>query len=146
MKLIRTLEVSEAEFYDYVEQDLIANMEQWMDQKISAKDIKKGLIYRKQDEKSNAQTVITVAGYERGNYYALHLQTMVDCIELTYHTEVVAKGLKVTFEQSIHSFEKQKHRKLMRMFNEGVYLGRMSDTLYDMQTKIIKLREQQEQS
>lgn len=146
MKLIRTLQVSEQEFYDYFEQDLITNMDRWMHQKISAKDIKKGMSYRKQDEKSNAQTVVTVIGYERGSYYSLRLQTMVDSIELTYHTEPDEKGIKIIFEQHIESFETKKQKKLMRMFSEGVYFGRMSDTLYDMQAKIIKLREQQEQS
>lgn len=146
MKLIRILEVSEQEFYDYFEQDLITNMEQWMHQKISAKDIRKGLSYCKQDEKSNAQTVVTVMGYERGSYYSLRIQTMVDSIELTYHTKPDEKGIRIIFEQYIESFEKMKHKKLMRMFSEGVYFGRMSDTLYDMQAKIIKLREQQEQS
>lgn len=140
MKLIRTLAVSEQEFYDYLEQDLISSIEAQKNQTISAKEIKKGLSFRKHDEKSNAPTKITILGYERGRFYSLRLHTMVDTIELHYHTEQTDKGLKVTFEQFIDSFERRKHKKLMRMFSEGVYFGRMSDTLYDMQNKIIKQR------
>ncbi|MDD8055156.1 MAG: hypothetical protein PHV15_04660, partial [Thomasclavelia ramosa] len=55
---------------------------------------------------------------------------------IEYSTREVDKGLEVEFDQIIESFEKKKTNFLMREFSKAVYLGRMTDTLYDMQTKI----------
>lgn len=136
MKLMRTLEVSEQAFYDYLEQDLIKQVEAMNHQTLSALDIKEGLSYRIIDEKTNAQTEITILDYQRGHLYQTRVSNEVDTIDLRYETRPNKKGIEVTFEQHIESYETQKHWKAAKMFHELIYLGRMSDTLFDMQTKI----------
>lgn len=143
MKLIRTLSVSEAEFYDYFEQDWIANMKTWANREIDAKEITEGLCYCKRHEKAKIETEVRLLSYDRGVGYCLRIYSMSDGMILSYHTTPTKKGIEVTFEQSIESYDAKKHTGLMRIFSEGVYLGRMSDALYDMQKKIIEYRNRQ---
>lgn len=141
MKITRTLQVSEQEFYDYLENDVIANVADCAQRTINVKDIKKGLRYTKQGDTIYNRVDITVLDYERGKIYKFQVTSMADTITLSYETSEVEKGLQIIFHQHIESFEHKKQRKLMRMFSEGVYYGRMSDTLYDIQKKIFNIRE-----
>lgn len=141
MKITRTLQITEQEFYDYLENDVIANVADCTQRTIKVKDVKKGLRYTKQGDDVYNRVDITVLDYERGKFYKSKIKSMADTITLSYETSVVEKGLQIIFHQHIESFEKKKQRKLMRMFSEGVYYGRMSDTLYDIQKKIVNIRD-----
>lgn len=140
MKLIRTLEVSEDEFYDYLESDLVANIQQCEGKDVSVRDIKKGLKYSIHDKKANVRTDVTILEYKRGDYYKARVKSPADTITISYKTEPDEKGLKVIFHQLIDSFENSRQNKVMRLFSEGVYFGRMSDALQNIQKKIIERR------
>lgn len=140
MKLIRTLEVSEDEFYDYLESDLVANIQQCEGKDVSVRDIKKGLKYSIHDKKANVRTDVTILEYKRGDYYKARVKSPADTITISYKTEPDEKGLKVVFNQLIDSFENSRQNKVMRLFSEGVYFGRMSDALQNIQKKIIERR------
>ncbi|WP_418219558.1 DUF3284 domain-containing protein [Clostridium isatidis] len=79
--------------------------------------------------------------YKRGSLYKAEIKSIYDTIRISYETKEVDNKLKIIFNQHIESFESKKHNKFMKFFSEGVYLGRMTDTLYDIQNKIIKERE-----
>ncbi|WP_183277904.1 DUF3284 domain-containing protein [Clostridium fungisolvens] len=141
MKLTRILKINEKDFYDFLEKDLLSNINQCMSKELSAKDIKKGLKYSKYDNDAHTRIDITILDYKRGEFYKSQIKSLLDTITISYETEVVDEGLKVIFNQHIESFEKEKHNKLMRMFSEAVYYGRMTDTLYDIQKKILNSKE-----
>jgi hypothetical protein len=141
MKLTRILKVTEKEFYDFLEKDLLSNIYQCTSQELSVKDIKKGLKYSKNDNNAHTRIDISILDYKRDTFYKSEIKSIVDTITISYETEVVAEGLKVIFNQYIDSFENSKQNKFMRMFSEAVYYGRMTDTLYDIQNKIIRSRE-----
>lgn len=141
MKLTRTIKVSEDEFYDHLEQELIDAIQATTQKVISAKDIKKGLSYKKFEDNSHAQVDVQVLDYQRGSLYKVSVKSLTDTITISYETTVEKDGLKLVFHQNIDSFERKKHNRLMKIFSEGVYFGRMSDTIYDIQKKIIKKRE-----
>ena len=65
---------------------------------------------------------------------------MADTITISFETELVDDGLKIVFNQHLEDFENKKQNKVLRMFSEAVYYGRMTDTLYDLQKKIIDNR------
>lgn len=141
MKLTRILKITEKEFYDHLENDLLSNIGQCSDKKLSAKDIKKGLKYEKYAEDALTSIVTSILDYKRGSFYKSETKSIVDTITISLETEIVDDGLKVIFNQYIESFEKKKHNKFMRLFSEAVYYGRMTDTLYDIQKKIINKRD-----
>jgi hypothetical protein len=141
MKLTRILKITETDFYDFLENDLLSNIYQCMSKELSAEDIKKGLKYSKYDYDAQTRIDISILEYKRGEFYKSEIKSFLDTITISYETEVVDDGLKVTFNQHIESFEKEKHNKLMRMFSEAVYYGRMTDTLYDIQKKIANIKE-----
>lgn len=140
MKLTRTLSISEDEFYDHLENELLATIQECSLKELSAKDIKKGLKYSKNEGNANARIDVTILEYERGTIFKSITKTLTDTIVMSFETEIEEKGLKVLFLQDIESFNK-KRRGAMRVFSEGVYLGRMSETIYGIQSKIEKQRE-----
>ena len=101
MKLIRTLEVSEDEFYDYLESDLVANIQQCEGKDVSVRDIKKGLKYSIHDKKANVRTDVTILEYKRGDYYKARVKSPADTITISYKTEPDEKGLKVEIDGNI---------------------------------------------
>ncbi|GFZ30176.1 hypothetical protein CSC2_07020 [Clostridium zeae] len=141
MKLTRILKITEKDFYDFLENDLLSNINQCNGKELSVEDIKKGLKYSKYDNNAHTRIDISILEYKRGELYKSKIKTFMDTITISYETEVVEEGLKIIFNQHIESFEKEKHNKLMRMFSEGVYFGRMTDTLYDIQKKILSSKQ-----
>lgn len=140
MKITRTLKISENEFYDYLEQELLSMIDQCSSNEKSASKIQKGLKYTKNEESTHARIEITILDYQRGSFYKARVKSLTDNVELSYETAVEKDGLKVIFLQEIESFNKKKRKNLFKSFSEGVYLGRMCDTLFDMEKKIIKHR------
>lgn len=140
MKLTRILKVTEKEFYDFLEDSLLSDIYQWTSKELSVDNIKKGLKYSKHDQDTFTRIDISISDYKRGTSYKSEIKSMSDTITISYETEAVADGLKIVFIQTFESFEKGKHNKLMKMFSEAVYYGRMSDNLFDIQNKIIKKR------
>lgn len=140
MKLTRILKITEKEFYDFLENDLLSNIYQCTGEELSANDIKKGLKYAKQDKDALTRTDISILDYKRGAVYRSEVKSIADTITISFETEVVKDGLKIVFNQCIKSFDEKKHNKLMKMFSEAVYYGRMTDTLYGIEEKISKSR------
>ena len=134
MKMIRTLDVTQDEFYNYLESEI---REQYSKAKntLYNGDIKEGMTYSTAAAEHQPMTV-TINCYIRNKRYKATIESHVDTITIDYQTEESDKGLNIIFIQEIDSFNKQKHNKLMRWFSEGVYYGRMSDTLFDIQKKI----------
>jgi hypothetical protein len=141
MKLTRVLKITEKEFYDFLEKDLLSNIYQCTNNKLSVKDIKKGLRYTKNAEDTLTRVEISILDYKRDEFYKSQVKSFADTIIISFETEVVDEGLKIIFNQYIESFEVGKHNKLMKLFSEAVYYGRMTDKLYDIQKNIIKNRE-----
>ncbi|MGG7059023.1 DUF3284 domain-containing protein [Clostridium tertium] len=140
MKLTRILKITEKEFYDFLETDLLSNIRQCTGKELSVKDIKKGLKYSKHEEDALTRIDVSILDYERGSIYKSITKSLADTITISFETEVVDDGLKIIFNQHLENFESKKQNKVLRMFSEAVYYGRMTDTLYDLQKKIIDNR------
>lgn len=134
MKIKRTLQISENEFYDYLEGELIRECQ------LTKTKIEKGLNYKKTDPKTQLEISVFVINYIRGTLYEVKISSSYETYFLKYTTQENENGLEIQFEQHIESFEIKKQNRLMRLFSEGFYLGRMSDTLFDIQKKIHEKR------
>lgn len=140
MKLTRILKITEKEFYDFLETDLLSNIRQCTGKELSVKDIKKGLKYSKHEEDAITRIDVSILDYKRGSIYKSITKSLADTITISFETELVDYGLKIIFNQHLEDFENKKQNKVLRMFSEAVYYGRMTDTLYDIQKKIINNR------
>lgn len=141
MKLTRAIKASDQEFYDYLEQELIKAIQTNTQREISAKDIKKGLSYRKYEDNAHAQVQVNILDYQRGSYYKAEVKSLSDTVTITYETSVEKDELIIKFTQSIESYESRKHNRVMKVFSEAIFLGRMANTIYNIQKEIIKQRE-----
>lgn len=141
MKITRILKVSETEFYDHLELELLSDIHQCTHKTYEKKDIRKGLKYSKYTQDVHAQVTITISEYKRGSLYQSRVQTLSDSITITYQTSHVPEGLQVVLEEHIQSYESQPHSFLARAFYELIYLRRMNETLYDLEHTITCQRE-----
>lgn len=139
MKLIRTFEITEDEFYDYLEKNLCEDIHKTTNKKVSPKQIKKGFTY----EKKELRTKIIINDYVRGSIYSTTARSLTDYVTVTYTTKQTEEGLEIIFEQFMSGYDDVKDQKnfLSRTWHDWVTFGRMSQTLYGIQDEIIALRE-----
>ncbi|MDD3027834.1 MAG: DUF3284 domain-containing protein [Erysipelotrichaceae bacterium] len=141
MKLIRTFAFTSDEFYDFLESDLLANAAKCTSRPLCVNDIKKGFKYSKHDSNAHTRIDVTILDYQRHLHYKSKIKSIGDTITIEYETRNCEQGLEITFNQHFESFESTSHNKFMELFSQAVYLGRMTDTLYDIERKIVKRRE-----
>ena len=139
MKLIRTFQITNDEFYDYLEEQLLADISSTTNQNVKVKDLKKGFSY----EKKQASTVITINDYKRNEVYSTTAKSRTDFITVTYRTKETKEGLEIIFEEYLHSYDSIRDKKnpISRGFHEWMTFGRMSHTLYGIRNDIINKRE-----
>lgn len=139
MKLIRVFNITSDEFWDYVEQGIVDQVQKDTKKPFKKKQIVSGYHY----DNVAAKTKVTIDKYERGKIYQCTVKSYTDFIRVTYETKETDKGLEITFEQYVDDYEKNKDKKnkVSRTFHEWISFGRMSNTLYDMRNAIINKRE-----
>lgn len=138
MKLIRTLAVSEREFYTYLEQEMLADYVEGG----AVPKLEKGAVFHNGQTDPYAKASLRILDYQPGKLYHAQLSTFSDEIKLSYRTRVIDdQHLEVIYQQELGSLAKQKRHPILSWFSDGVYLGRMTDHLYDIQKKIQAKRE-----
>lgn len=144
MKIIRTLKITSDEFYDYLENELleIANKNRTGKIAYTPANITAGFSTTKGEKESLSKIDLTITSYIRGSLYAADTASATGTSHLSYSTKETADGLEVTFEQILpdNSGKKKKRNRLLGGFSDALYLSRMSNSLYDIQNKIIKER------
>lgn len=130
MRLDRTFKITSDQFYDYLEQQVIEDVEKATSKKIRARDIKAGFKYvRKTD--AGDKIIVTVKDYQRGKTYSVSAHQFSQDVTTTYTTEQTPEGLHILMDFFSSDFEKKKDTmgKVKRTYQETVYYGRMSSQL-----------------
>ncbi|AVW10088.1 DUF3284 domain-containing protein [Lactiplantibacillus paraplantarum] len=140
MQIIRTLNVTSTEFYNWLEKQLLAEIQTATGQVLAATSIKKGLTYTKSTTKSAAQLKIMIDDYQRGIKYQMTAISPLDTVTVTYLTTAKGAQTTVTFLEEIDSYQPQRHHWLLRTFSQTLLLGRMSDNLLQLEQQIIDHR------
>lgn len=140
MKIIRTIKVTETQFYDYLEKNLLEDIQNSRKKQISISDIKKGLKYTKEDKDSKLITEISIQHYVRGECYRFKVTYMSDSTTIEYRTSPTDEGLQLTMTQHIQSFEEKTHNKISQALHEAIYLSRMSNAIYDIEKSILNIK------
>jgi hypothetical protein len=144
MKIIRTLQITSDEFYDYLERNLLALANKNRNGKpvYTSADIMSGFHFSYGAEEAPYKTELTVVEYRRNHHYKATTVSISEKLEISYDTKAVDKGLEVVYEQNIpqQSANTKKSNKLLRGFSEALFLSRMSNSLYDIQTEVMRNR------
>lgn len=141
MKLIRTYRITAEDFYSTLEEEIIKDVKKSTGRDIKAKDIKTGFKYYKNPNDKFARITIQLKEYERGKKYCALATSYGDEVEVKYDTRETDKGLYIEFDQHIKSLEAKDHKSFSYKYHKFFHMVKMSSSLSNMATGIIKKKE-----
>jgi len=145
MKIIRELQVTSDEFYDFLESEFLNQINQTDNQTKKIDRLKKGLRYSKLSDNVYTKTDYEILDYRRHETYVIQISSHSEKTITSYKTKPCAKGLEVTLEQEQNKLTKNSKSKLIKWVGELLYFGRLSENLYKIQGEIEKTRKEKTQ-
>ncbi|ABN44553.1 Conserved hypothetical protein [Streptococcus sanguinis SK36] len=145
MKIIRELQVTSDEFYDFLENEFLNQINQADNQTKKIDRLKKGLRYSKLSDNVYTKTDYEILDYHRHETYVIQISSHSEKTITSYKTKPCAKGLEVTLEQEQNKLTKNSKSKLIKWMGELLYFGRLSENLYKIQGEIEKTRKEKTQ-
>lgn len=140
MKIIRELQVTSDEFYDFLESEFLNQINQTDNQTKKIDRLKKGLRYSKLSDNVYTKTDYEILDYRRHETYVIQISSQSAKTITSYKTKPCSKGLEVTLEQEQNKLTKNSKSKLIKWMGELLYFGRLSENLYKIQGEIEKAR------
>lgn len=145
MKIIRELQVTSDEFYDFLESEFLNQINQADNQTKKIDRLKKGLRYSKLSDNVYTKTDYEILDYRRHENYVIQISSHSEKTITSYKTKPCAKGLEVTLEQEQNKLTKNSKSKIIKWMGELLYFGRLSENLYKIQGEIEKTRKEKTQ-
>ena len=145
MKIIRELQVTSDEFYDFLESEFLNQINQTDNQTKKIDRLKKGLRYSKLSDNVYTKTDYEILDYRRHETYVIQISSHSEKTITSYKTKPCAKGLEVTLEQEQNKLTKNSKSKIIKWMGELLYFGRLSENLYKIQGEIEKTRKEKTQ-
>ena len=140
MKIIRELQVTSDEFYDFLESEFLNQINQTDNQTKKIDRLKKGLRYSKLSDNVYTKTDYEILDYRRHETYVIQISSHSEKTITSYKTKPCSKGLEVKLEQVQNKLTKNSKSKLIKWMGELLYFGRLSENLYKIQGEIEKAR------
>ena len=140
MKIIRELQVTSDEFYDFLESEFLNQINQTDNQTKKIDRLKKGLRYSKLSDNVYTKTDYEILDYRRHETYVIPISSHSEKTITSYKTKPCSKGLEVKLEQEQNKLTKNSKSKLIKWMGELLYFGRLSENLYKIQGEIEKAR------
>ena len=140
MKIIRELQVTSDEFYDFLESEFLNQINQTDNQTKKIDRLKKGLRYSKLSDNVYTKTDYEILDYRRHETYVIQISSHSEKTITSYKTKPCSKGLEVTLEQEQNKLTKNSKSKLIKWMGERLYFGRLSENRYKIQGEIEKAR------
>ena len=145
MKIIRELQVTSDEFYDFLESEFLNQINQADNQTKKIDRLKKGLRYSKLSDNVYTKTDYEILDYRRHETYVIQISSHSEKMITSYRTKPCSKGLEVTLEQEQNKLTKNSKSKIIKWMGELLYFGRLSENLYKIQGEIEKTRKEKTQ-
>lgn len=145
MKIIRELQVTSDEFYDFLESEFLNQINRADNQTKKIVRLKKGLRYSKLSDNVYTKTDYEILDYRRHETYVIQISSHSEKTITSYKTKPCAKGLEVTLEQEQNKLTKNSKSKIIKWMGELLYFGRLSENLYKIQGEIEKTRKEKTQ-
>ena len=140
MKIIRELQVTSDEFYDFLESEFLNQINQTDNQTKKIDRLKKGLCYSKLSDNVYTKTDYEILDYRRHETFVIQISSHSEKTITSYKTKPCSKGLEVTLEQEQNKLTKNSKSKIIKWMGELLYFGRLSENLYKIQGEIEKAR------
>lgn len=140
MKIIRELQVTSDEFYDFLESEFLNQINQTDNQTKKIDRLKKGLRYSKLSDNVYTKTDYEILDYRRHETYVIQITSHSEKTITSYKTKPCSKGLEVTLEQEQNKLTKNSKSKFIKWMGDLLYFGRLSENLYKIQGEIEKAR------
>lgn len=140
MKIIRELQVTSDEFYDFLESEFLNQINRADNQTKKIVRLKKGLRYSKLSDNVYTKTDYEILDYRRHETYVIQISSHSEKTITSYKTKPCSKGLEVKLEQEQNKLTKNSKSKLIKWMGELLYFGRLSENLYKIQGEIEKAR------
>lgn len=145
MKLERTYDFTCDDFYDYLEEHLLADITKATGREVKASDLQKGFRFARinEQDKSLAPVYITIDEYQRGKIYRAIAKSANETAVTSYTTDEPEPGkIHIIFEDTISDYERKKDSMspMSRKYHEFTYLARMSRTLGNMGSEIARIK------
>ena len=145
MKIIRELQVTSDEFYDFLESEFLNQINQADNQTKKIDRLKKGLRYSKLSDNIYTKTDYEILDYRRHETYVIQISSHSEKTITSYKTKPCSTGLEVTLEQEQNKLTKNSKSKIIKWMGELLYFGRLSENLYKIQGEIEKTRKEKTQ-
>ena len=145
MKIIRELQVTSDEFYDFLESEFLNQINQADNQTKKIDKLKKGLRYSKLSDNVYTKTDYEILDYRRHETYVIQISSHSEKTITSYKTKPCSKGLEVRLEQEQNKLTKNSKSKIIKWMGELLYFGRLSENLYKIQGGIEKTRKEKTQ-
>jgi len=145
MKIIRELQVTSDEFYDFLESEFLNQINQADNQTKKIDRLKKGLRYSKLSDNIYTKIDYEILDYRRHETYVIQISSHSEKTITSYKTKPCSKGLEVTLEQEQNKLTKNSKSKIIKWMGELLYFGRLSENLYKIQGEIEKTRKEKTQ-
>lgn len=145
MKIIRELQVTSDEFYDFLESEFLNQINQADNQTKKIDKLKKGLRYSKLSDNVYTKTDYEILDYRRHETYVIQISSHSEKTITSYKTKPCSKGLEVRLEQEQNKLTKNSKSKIIKWMGELLYFGRLSENLYKIQGEIEKTRKEKTQ-
>ncbi|MBR3840988.1 MAG: DUF3284 domain-containing protein [Erysipelotrichales bacterium] len=142
MEITRNLEITASEFFDCLFQNTVDEIAKESKKEISTDSIKKGFKFVHQGKDAYSRITFEVVDYQKDEYYKAKRTSFGGSVTVSYKVVPNDKGITVTLQQNvIQSGKPVEYKGIFGKFSEMLYLGRMSDNLYDIQKKVINTKE-----
>lgn len=141
MKINRTLHITNEEFFNTLLDNVIKDINKSTNKKIKMSDLKKGFKFTSSSSSNRLlDTSFEITSFERNSFYAAKQTSVNGTRFVSYKITPDQDGINVEFEQ-ILPFSEKKHFRLFQCFSEAIFLGRMSDHLFEIQKQVLKKQE-----
>lgn len=141
MKVIRDLEISASEFFNALLDNVIDDIVTNTGKEVAKENLKKGFKFVYRGENIGQHITFEIVDYQQDKVYKAKRKSINGTVSVYYVAKPNDKGgITVTFEQTFPE-ESKKQGTLMKGFSETIYLGRMTDSLYDIQKKVLLSKE-----
>lgn len=141
MKVIRNLEISAAEFFGVVLEELAAEIKSLSGQECTTADFQQGYTYTHKPEDPALKVVFQIVEYQEDKFYKAVRSSPEGDLTIIYDVVPNSKGITVTFTYENSTPAGQPKKGFMGAFSQTIYLSRMTDKLYDIQRTVINQKE-----
>ena len=141
MKVIRDLEISASEFFGVVLEELAAEVKSLSGKECTTADLHQGYTYVQNPDDSATRVVFKIVEYQEEKLYKAVRSSAEGDLTIIYDAVPNDKGVTVTFTYENTTPSGLKKKGIFGAFSQIVFLGRMTDKLYDIQRTVINRRE-----